>query len=341
MNILLTCAGRRNYLVKFFQEVLKERGKVLAGDASFDAPAMSEADERFLLPSVNHPDYFNQLFDICQKHQVRLLIPLNDLELPFLAKERDRFLKIGTIPVVSSPEVINICFDKWATVQFLKTHGINTPKTYLSVAQARQAIEKGELKFPLVIKPRWGSASIGIEYPQDEEELELAYRFVKKQVEKSILAQASASDPAHCILIQERLMGQEYGLDVINNLEGSYLTTFVKKKLAMRAGETDRAVTVADETLTNIGGKIGKRLGHIGNLDCDVMVGENGYYVLEMNPRFGGGYPFSQMAGANIPAALVAWAKGEQPQESWLKVTPNIRSSKCDHLVIIKPQSNC
>ncbi|OUL27384.1 ATP-grasp domain-containing protein [Nostoc sp. 106C] len=333
MNIMLTCAGRRNYLIKYFQEALKNRGLVLVGDASLEAPALQEADESFLLPSVHHHDYFDKLLDICQQKQVRLLIPLTDLELPYLAKQRDRFLEIGTFPLVCSPEVVNICFDKWATFEFLQKIGISTPKTYLSLAEARHALKCGDVSFPLVVKPRWGSASIGIEYPDDDEELELAYRFVKKLLAKIFLGDVSLSEPEKSIIIQERLSGQEYGLDIINDLDGRYIITFAKRKLGMRAGETDRAITVEDDQFKKLGEKIGRELGHIGNLDCDVIVSSKGYCALEMNPRFGGGYPFSHIAGANLPAALIAWINGEKPDISWLKVDKDIKSSKCDRLV--------
>jgi carbamoyl-phosphate synthase large subunit len=336
MNVMLTCAGRRNYLVKYFQEALKNRGYVLAGDASLEAPALQEADESFLLPSVNDHDYLDKLLDICKQKQVRLLISLNDLELPLLAKQRELFLQIGTFPIVSSPEIIDICFDKWATFLFLKKIGVSTAKTYLSLAEARQALERGDISFPLVIKPRWGSASIGIQYSEDDEEMELAYRYVKKLLTKTFLADVSASDLEKCVLIQEQLPGQEYGLDIINDLNSSHVTTFIKRKLAMRAGETDRAVTVENEQLRKLGEKIGEKLGHIGNLDCDVFMGEKGCVVLEMNPRFGGGYPFSHIAGANLPAALIAWINGEKPDMGWLKVDQDIKSSKCDRLVTIR-----
>lgn len=336
MNVMLTCAGRRNYLVKFFQEALENRGRVLAGDSSLEAPALQEADESFCLLSVNHPDYLDELLEICEEKQVKLLISLNDLELPLLAKHHGLFLKVGTFPVVSSPQVIDICFDKWATSIFLSQIGVSTPKTYLSLAEARQALNCGDISFPLVIKPRWGSASIGIQFTDDDEEMELAYQYVKKLLPKSFLADVSALDLERCVLIQEQLPGKEYGLDIINNLDGSHVTTFVKRKLAMRAGETDRAVTVEDEQLKKLGKEIGEKLAHIGNLDCDVFVTEKGYSVLEMNPRFGGGYPFSHMAGANLPAALIAWVNGEKPDARWLKVDKDVKSSKCDRLVTVQ-----
>lgn len=336
MNILLSCAGCRNYLIGFFQTALAGYGQVFVCDSNPDAVSLQEGDRAFVMPRSNHPEYFELLLDICEQNQIDLLISLNDLELPLLAKQKERFLKIGTVPVISDPAAIDICFDKWKTFQFLKQNHIPTIKTYLSLADARQALASGELTFPLVVKPRWGTASIGIEYPQDDEDLELAYRLVQKRLTRTILADASAIDPAHSILIQERIIGREYGLDVINNLNGKYIATLVKRKLLMRAGETDRAITIIDPQLTDIGEKIGRNLQHIGNLDCDVLADANGYRVLEMNPRFGGGYPFSHVAGANLPAALIAWVSGKSPDLDWFTVTPNVMSSKCARLVVHK-----
>ena len=336
MNVMLTCAGRRNYLVKFFQEVLGNSGLVFAADSSIEAATLQEADRGFVLPPIDNPDYFDRLLDICQKQQVRLLIPLNDLELPLLARQRDRFLKIGTIPVISTPAAIDTCFDKWSTFQFLTRCGILCPQTYLSLADARQAIASGAIAFPVVIKPRWGSASIGVEYAENDEELELFYRFVQKTLRRTILANVSALDAEHCIIIQEKVCGQEYGLDIVDDLEGNYRNTLARRKLYMRAGETAGAVTTADKQLQALGEKIADQLGHFGNLDCDVIANDRGLYVIEMNARFGGGYPFSHLAGANLPATLIAWANGEKPDPDWLSLTANVMMSKCDRLVFHK-----
>ena len=333
MNVILTCAGRRNYIVKYFQEALNDQGMVFACDVSSEAAALQEADRSFVLPPINHEDYVDKVLYICQKNSIRLLISLHDLELPILAEQRDRFAEIGTTLAVSSPEVINICFDKWATFQFLTSHHIPTAKTYLSLSEARQAIATGEIEYPVVVKPRWGTASIAIQYPEDDEELELAYRYVNKLLTKTFLSEASASEPDKCVIIQERLSGQEYGLDVVNDLQACYQSTFVKRKLKMRAGETDRATTVFSNKLAELGQKLGQELGHIANLDCDVMMNDSGYAVLELNPRFGGGYPFSHYAGANLPAALIAWSKGEKINPEWLKIQHNITTSKCNRLV--------
>jgi carbamoyl-phosphate synthase large subunit len=336
MNVLLTCAGRRNYLVEFFQQALGGRGQVLAADASPTAPALQQADQSFVVPLVDQPDYLDIIHAICQEHDVRLLISLNDLELPLFAQQRDRFAASGTLVAVSSPQVVEVCFDKWATHEFLRRNGIRAPLTYQSIDEARVALSRHELGYPVVIKPRWGTASIGIEYPEDDRELELAYELVQKRLRRTFLASISSTDSEKCILIQEKLEGQEYGLDVVNDLDGLHVCTFVKRKLSMRAGETDRATTVRHKSLELLGNTIGCRLGHVGSLDCDVFVHGQECTLLEMNPRFGGGYPFSQAAGANVPAALIAWADGKEPESHWLRIEPGITASKYDLLAVIE-----
>jgi carbamoyl-phosphate synthase large subunit len=334
INILLTCAGRRNYLVDYFRQALAGRGQVFASDASLSAPALQEADRAFLVPAVTAPDYFDILLEICREHQVRLLFSLNDLELPLLARQRDQFLAIGTIPVVSSPTVVDLCFDKWATWNFLREIGVPTPLTFISLAEAQAALSRSEMAFPLVVKPRWGTASFGIDYPESTEEMALSWELGRMRLHRSYLLAASA-DKECCLIAQEKVTGTEYGLDIVNDLAGRHVTTFVKRKLSMRAGETDKAVTVSHPALEAVGRRIGEALKHIGNLDCDVFVDGERFWVLELNPRFGGGYPFTHHAGANLPAALIAWAEGGTVDPRWLVMQPDVATAKCDRLVEI------
>lgn len=331
-NVLLTSAGRRNYLIQYFREALAGQGSVFAADASGEASAMQEADRAFVVPTVTDPSYIPTVLALCREYHVRLLLSLNDLELPVLAAHRDLFQKQGTFPVVSTPEVIEVCFDKWLTVQFLEKSGLQSPKTYLHLADVRRALDDGRVEFPLVVKPRWGSASVGIEYPANWKELELIFDLAHLRIAAT---GKSAAFGNAALLIQERLRGSEFGLDVVNDFNGRHVATFAKRKLAMRAGETDRAITVDEPELLAIGERIGSRLGHVGNLDCDVFFDGRNWKVLELNPRFGGGYPFTHMAGVNLPSLLVAWAKGEVPDPAWLKIKPNIASAKCDRLVEI------
>lgn len=333
MNIMLTCAGRRNYLIQYFRDTLRGQGQVFAADTSSNAPAMQEADKAFVLPHVSSSNYIPTLLDVCKNTNVHLLISLNDLELPILAAQKKLFTDIGTIPVVSSFEVIDICFDKYKTYEFLQKCGLPTAKTYLSLAEAYDALESSEINFPVIIKPRWGSASIGIEIANDKDELAIVHGLLSKRLKRTILADASATDIDRAIMIQQCLTGQEYGMDVVNDLSGNYVTTFIKRKLTMRAGETDRAMTEKNPDMEDIGATISRSLRHIGNLDCDVFVQNGQYFVLELNPRFGGGYPFSHTAGANIPAALIAWANGVEPEQDWFRIKSGLVMAKCDRVV--------
>jgi carbamoyl-phosphate synthase large subunit len=343
-NVLLTCAGRRDYLIHFFQRALDGRGEVIACDSNVSAPALAAADRSAVVPGVGDPGYFEALLSLCRKHRVRLLVSVFDMELPGLAERTACFRQIGTIPVVASPSVIATCHDKWAACQFMKASKIATPETCVSVEAARQALAQGQLRFPLVMKPRWGASSIGIEQIENERELELAHEWGRIQLKRSMFAPMCAADPVNCFIFQERLRGQEYGIDVVNDLEGRYACTLARRKLVMRYGNTDRAVTVADPRLEGVGELIGQKLGHIGSLDCDILDTDKGLQVLDLNPRFGGGYPFSHLAGANIPAALIAWATGDEPDPSWFRPRPDVLGSKYDGITVLpefiaKPRS--
>ena len=252
-----------------------------------------------------------------------------------LAPHRELFRRNGIELVISSPSVVETCSDKWNSYRFLLKLGLRTPKTYLGLDAVSGAIKRDEISCPLVIKPRWGSGSIGIAVVDDLEDLSSTYRLLDRVVARSILAEAGARHPGATLVVQEYIQGEEHGLDIVNDLQGQYVTTFVRRKLAMRAGETDRAVTVASDEMVRIGATIGQRLGHVGNLDCDAFVTESGIYILKMNPRFGGGYPFSHAAGADLPAAFLAWAAGEEPDSRWLQVRSSVRAAKCERIVLL------
>ena len=335
MNILFTCAGRRTYLLKYFKENLAEGDKVIATDMQLSAPALQAADIKLQVPAVYDPEYVDITLGICREYAVDVLISLNDLELPILAENKPRFEEIGVKVIVSDPRVIDICFDKYKTAQWVELLGLNSPKTYVRLEDAKEALAAGEISFPLFMKPRWGSGSIGLESIADMEELDIYYHLLTKKIKKTILATASVGDED--ILIQEKLTGSEFGLDVMNDLNGKNVGVSVKQKLAMRAGETDKAVTVDLPDVREIGRKIGIALGHIGNLDVDIMQRADGTYcVLELNPRFGGGFPFSYEAGVNMPKAIIQWVNGGPVDPSILVPEYDRMFAKNDYLVEVK-----
>ncbi|WP_304298269.1 ATP-grasp domain-containing protein [Porphyromonas gulae] len=336
MNILFTCIGRRNYLLHYFRESFCGDDNIIATDMSYTAPGMAEADIPIIVPSVYDQAYVPTLIEIVKSYNIQAIISLNDLELPILSANKNNFEKLGCKLLVSDDRVIDLTFDKNKTACFLKSIGLETPLTFTKKEFFMEAYKHGNISFPIVIKPRWGSASIGIEFPQEEKEFELVDALSRIKLHRTILSTASANALDEAILYQEMIQGEEYGMDILNDFEGNYVGTFARKKLSMRAGETDKAETVISELLEHIGRTISKNLRHIGNLDCDVLVKDGKYYVLELNARFGGGYPFSHEGGAKGTSCYMAWLRGEKDISKYLQYQNGLIFSKCDRLIEIK-----
>lgn len=318
MNILLTSVGRRSYLIKYFKKALGEDGEVHVSNSSSMTPAFVYADKSTVTPLIYENEYIPFLMDYCIKNKIKAIIPLFDVDLPVLSVNKKVFEQIGVNVIVSDENVINICNDKWETYNFLVKNSFNVPKTYIALETALEAIKNEEIQFPLMVKPRWGMGSIAIFEAENQEELEILYKKVVSNIKSSYLKYESNKDLGKSVLIQEKLYGQEYGLDVINDLNYEYQNTIVKKKYAMRSGETDCAETINCPILKKLGKTLSKKLHHIANLDVDVFMDDNTPYILEMNARFGGGYPFSHIAGINLPLAIVKWLRGEETKKSLL-----------------------
>lgn len=337
LNILFTCAGRRNYLITYFKEALKHKGKTIAIDTNLSAPALMDADIGIVVPNITDPRYIKTLKSIVKTYHIKAIISLNDLELPLLSKYKKELELMGVKVLVSNEDIIETSFDKWKTYKFFKKLQINTPLTFLSIDEALEALEQKNLQFPLILKPRWGSSSIGIETVENIRELKICYEFLKIKLQKSILHDINPQSNDQYILIQEKINGEEYGLDILNDFNGKYYNSFARKKLAMRSGETDQAVSVINEKFSMLGEKIGSSTMHIGNMDCDFFVANEKIYFLEMNPRFGGGYPFSHEAGINTPAIYLAWLQGFKDVSRYDNYIPNLTFSKCDRLITNSP----
>jgi carbamoyl-phosphate synthase large subunit len=312
MNILLTSVGRRSYLVDYFKQAAQPEGRVFAANSDALTSGMIAADKAYTVPRVDSAGYIPAILDICQSENIGLVVSLFDIDLPYLANARQQFIEKGIELVVSDPWVIDVANDKWATWEYLNEHGIQTPRTFLDVDTVLSEIETGSIDFPLIIKPRWGMGSMSIFRADDKDELAFFHSYAQRQIEKSYLNILSREDINNSVVIQEFIEGSEFGLDVFNDLQGNCLQTIAKQKIAMRSGETDLAEIVDDSRLVDLGGKLSGLFKHRGNIDVDVLENKAGdLFVLEINARFGGGYPFSHLAGADYPAALIAMAEGK------------------------------
>lgn len=315
MNILVTSAGRRGYIIRFFKEALQGQGKVYAGNSTAFSSAFAYADESVVTPLIYEQEYIPFLIEYCQEKQIEVIISLFDVDLYVLAQHQDEFREMGIRVIVSNENIISICNDKWLTYRWAKEHNIEVPNTYLKVDAVTQEISESKINYPVVVKPRWGMGSIGIFIADNEQELMVFYLKCKEKIQNSYLKYEAAFDFENCVIIQEMISGNEYGMDVINDLNGKFCTNVVRKKIAMRSGETDCAVVVRDEQMDLLAEKLGKELKHVGNLDVDVFQSDERIVLLEMNARFGGGYPFSHYAGINLPGAIVKWLEGKELED--------------------------
>lgn len=336
MNILLTSVGRRSYLVSYFKKALDSNGEVHVANSSDASPAFLVADHSVVSPLIYNSEYIPFLKNYCIQNKIDIIVSLFDIDLPILAKYKEEFQKIGVRVIVSSEEVINVCNDKWKTFEYMSSKGFCMPKTYITIDSAYEALRKNVIKYPVIVKPRWGMGSIGVYEAENDAELTVLYNKTVSNIKRTYLHFESEQDLNRSVIIQEKLSGQEYGLDVINNLNGSYRNTIVKKKIAMRAGETDCAETINDYNLISLGEKIANTLHHIANLDVDVFLCNDKAFILEMNARFGGGYPFSHMAGVDLPKAIVKWIKNEEVPISMLTAEIGVCCQKDLNLVQLK-----
>lgn len=282
MNILILSAGTRNKIVEYFVKTLAGNGKVVATDMSKLAPAIYEADKYYIVPKMTDPEYMDIIFDICKKENISGVLSLIDPELSLLAQNEKKFEYIGVKVIGSSYELCEMSLDKYQMFLWLNKNGYNCAKSYMDKEEFYKDIDNKTITYPVFVKPARGSASIAISKVYDKETVELLF----------------AHDEG--LMIQEFLNGQEIGADVyIDMISGEIVSIFTKKKLKMRAGETDKAVSFKDDKLFDLIKKFVSKAGYRGQIDIDIFDIDGEYYISEVNPRFGGGYPHAYESGCD------------------------------------------
>lgn len=288
INILILSSGTRNKIVEYFKKELKGRGNVICTDMSNLAPSIYEADKFYIVPRITEPGYIEIILDICKKEKIKGILSLIDPELSLLAQNKDRFSAIGTTVIGSNYELCERSLDKYKMYNWLKENGYNCAKSYMNKEEFFTDVEAGKAKYPVFVKPARGSASIAISKVYDKETVELLFK---------------NNDG---LMIQEFLDGQEIGADVyIDMISGEVISIFTKKKLKMRAGETDKSVSFKDEKLFKLIEEFVREVGYKGQIDVDIFDVNGEYYISEVNPRFGGGYPHAYESGANHMILIV------------------------------------
>ena len=295
MNILILSSGTRNKIVQYFKKTLKGRGNVICTDMSNLAPSIYEADKFYIVPKMTTPGYIEIILDICKKEKIEGVLSLIDPELSLLAKNREKFEAIGTTVIGSSYELCELSLDKMQMYKWLSSHGYRCAKSYMDLDEFLVDVNLGKAKYPVFVKPSRGSASIAISKVYDQETLKLIFSNSRN------------------LMIQEFLDGQEIGADVyIDMISKEVISIFTKKKILMRAGETDKAESFKDEKLFELIKEFVVEVGYCGQIDIDIFEVNGEYYISEVNPRFGGGYPHAYESGADHMELIVNNLRGDK-----------------------------
>lgn len=283
MNFLILSVGRRTKLVEYFVKEFEGFGNIVATDCDPLAPALYTANRGYVVPKIDDVNYIQEITKICKKENIKGLISLIDPELSLISKNEKIFSELGVKCFLSKYETTEVCFDKYKMFEFLEKNSFKTAKSFIDFDKFESAYKNKEIKFPVFVKPVHGSASININKVNTLEEVEFLMNKYKG------------------LIIQEFLDGYELGIDVYTDmLTGEVISIFAKEKVRMRAGETDKSKSIKCDKLFEIIENFTMKLDVKGPIDIDVFDMNGEYYISEVNPRFGGGYPHAYECGENF-----------------------------------------
>lgn len=283
-NILFCSVGRRAKLLQNFRRSMNGCGRIVATDLSPVAPALFFADERYLVPRIDAPDYLDCVLDICEKSQVKAITTVIDPEIEILASHREELLARGILPLCPAAWTAHLCFNKYEMFKHLRAKGVRTVLTYDSLEGLKEGLEKGEVQFPVFMKPISGSGSVGIGRVNTWEE-----------------AEAKFNDGRFRYIIQELMTGGDCDADVyVDCISHQAVAAFSKKKIESRIGGASKTISFKDPKLFEFITQVCSVLELNGPCDMDFFIKDGEYYLSEINPRFGGAYLHAYGAGVDF-----------------------------------------
>ena len=319
MNLLFCSVGRRCELLKDFRKTMGDDLKIVVTDHSEVAPAMAFADKAYLVPLISDPDYIPMILDICKKEQIEAITTLIDPEIMLLAKHREEFEKLGVLVLAPYEETAKLCFNKYELYRFLTEHQINTIRTYGTFEEFEDAFQAGEIAFPVFVKPREGSGSVG----------------ARKIETMELLRQVTEEDKS--LIIQELMTGKDLDADVyVDTVSHKPVAMFSKRKLSTTIGGANKTISFKDETLFAFIKSVLSVMKFNGTLDMDFFYQNGQYYLSEINPRFGGAYLHAYGAGVDFVKLIAENIKGNENKENIGDYEEDIIMMMYDSVVIRK-----
>ena len=283
-NILFCSVGRRARLLMDFRESMKGCGKLIATDLSPVAPALFFADKTYLVPRITDEGYFDRILEICKENDVQAITTLIDPEIEILANHREELLERGILPLCPADWTAKLCFNKYEMFKHLQAKGVRTVLTYNTIESFKEGLEKGEISFPVFMKPISGSGSVGIGRCDTMEEV----------MEKW-------NDGKFTYIIQELMTEGDCDADVyVDCISHKPVAIFSKKKIESRIGGASKTISYKDPKLFDFVKEVCSVLELNGPCDMDFFIKGGEYYLSEINPRFGGAYLHAYGAGVDF-----------------------------------------
>jgi carbamoyl-phosphate synthase large subunit len=283
--VLFTCAGQRVDIVSAFG---RAGAFTVAADANPLAPALYHADARAIVPRIDDPGYVPALAELVRAHDVRLIVPLTDLDHLQLLRGR---AELGALVLLPEADVIEAVNDKYRAHELFLAKGIPSPETWLPDELP------DEVPYPVLVKAREGFGSRHIYRCEDEAQLRffLGYTAVPS-------------------MVQRCCAGEEFSIDVFCDLDGRCLNAIPRTMIESKGGESIKGMTIADPELIEHGRFVAETLRLVGpaNIQCFRVGAE--LQVTDINPRFGGAFPLPTAAGSGYPELAMALANGERPE---------------------------
>ncbi len=284
--VLFTCAGQRVDIVSAFT---RAGATTVATDLDPLAPALWHADHSAIGPRIDDDGYVDFLRSLVEEHDVRLVVPLTDLDHVKLVRARE---ELGALVLLPSEEVVRRVGDKYTAHCFFLERGIPTPPSWLPGEVPDDA------RYPLLVKVREGFGSRHIHRARDRAELEFFLRYTPVES-----------------FVQTACGGEEFSIDVFCDLEGRCLNAIPRTMIQSKGGESIKGMTIADQDLIEFGAEVAEAIGLVGpgTIQC-FREADGRHEVTDVNPRFGGAFPLPLAAGSRYPELALALANGERPE---------------------------
>jgi carbamoyl-phosphate synthase large subunit len=283
IGVLLTGVGKRYDIVSAFAQ----HATVVAADPNPLAPAQYAAHHRHAVPRINDPAYVPALRDLCDRYDVRAVVPLTDLDLEVLARAR---LAGELAAFVPDPEIARATFDKYETHLLLIRLGLPSPPTVLP----GEPVES----YPVMVKPRRGSGARSIHRAGDARAAEFFVDYVDEPT-----------------MVQKFMDGPEFSIDTLSDLSGRCLNAIPRTMIESRGGESIKGTVIDDPELVSLGRRVVEALGVRGPCTTQVFRDkEIGLGITDVNTRFGGAFPapmYAALPGRTYPELIVRIAAGE------------------------------